>query len=182
MQQHPNQEKTARILLMVTLVPILPTFNLITKCHLQTIHTSERLWKAFSLPPLLVFRCPRNLMDFLLQETLTAKTYELPGIRHCGAARCITGAILVATDELTSHKARQVFKMKFAASCNSCNIAYLIFRSKCNQQYVGKTGRPLHCRITAIVLTSLKGGPKNPLCQNTSMAKDTHSRTRLSWR
>ena len=82
----------------------------------------------------------------MVQATLTAKTPESPGNCPCGAARCKTCAIL-ATDEFTSHKAGQVFKMKFAASCKSSNIVYLISCRRCSQQYVGKARQQLHCRI-----------------------------------
>ena len=147
MQQQPNQDKTARIPLVVTYHPIAPSFKSITKRHLPTLHTSERLREAFSLPPLIAFRRPRNLRDILVRATLTAKTYESPGNRSCGAARCKTCPILMATDEFTSHKTGQVFKMKFAASCKSSNVVYLITCRRCGQQYVGETGQPLHRRI-----------------------------------
>ena len=57
--------------------------------------------------------------------------------------------ILMATDEFTSHKTSQVFKMKSAAFCKSSNIVYLITCRRCGQQYVGKTGQPLHRRINS---------------------------------
>ena len=149
MQQHPNQDKTARIPLVVTYHPILPTFKSITKRHLSTLHTSERLREAFSLPPLIAFRRPKNLRDFLVRATLTAKTHESPGNRPCEAARCKTCPILMTTDEFTSHKTGQVFKMKFAASCKSSDIVYLISCRRCGQQYVGETEQQLHCRINS---------------------------------
>ena len=34
--------------------------------------------------------------------------------------------------------------MKFAASCKFSNIVILITRRRCDQQYVGETGQPLH--------------------------------------
>ena len=52
----------------------------------------------------------------------------------------------MTTDEFTSHKTGQVFKMQFA-SCKSSNIVYLISCRRCVQQYVGETGQQLHCRI-----------------------------------
>ena len=55
----------------------------------------------------------------------------------------------MATDEFSSHKTGQVFKMKFAASCTSSNIVYLITCRRYGQQYVGETGLPLHCRINS---------------------------------
>ena len=86
---------------------------------------------------------------FLAQATLTAKTYESPGNRPCGAAGCKTCPILMTTNGFTSHKTSQVFKMKFAASCKSSKIVYLITCRRCGQQYVGETGQLQHRRINS---------------------------------
>ena len=48
------------------------------------------------------------------------------------------------------------FKMKFAASCKSSNIVYLINCRRCGQQYVGETGQLLHRRINDHWLVLLK--------------------------
>ena len=42
-----------------------------------------------------------------------------------------------------------VASCKFAASCKSSEIVYLITCRRCGQQYVGKTGQPLHRRINS---------------------------------
>ena len=89
---------------------------------------------GISAPPTDSFRRPNNLRDFLVRATLTAKTYESPGNRPCGAAQCKTCPILMTTDEFTSHKTGQVFKMKSAASCKSSNIVYLISCRRCGHQ------------------------------------------------
>ena len=149
LQQHPNQDNTARIPLVVTYHPILPTFESITKRHLPTLHTSKWLQEAFLLPSLIAFCRPRNQRDFLVRATLTAKTYESPGNRPCGAAQCKTCPILMTTDEFNSHKTGQVFKMKLACSCKSSNIVYFINCRRCSQQYVGKTEHLLPCRINS---------------------------------
>ena len=61
LQTHPNQEKSARIPLVVTYHLIFPRVHLITKHHLSILHSSERLRRAVPLPPLITFRRPRNL-------------------------------------------------------------------------------------------------------------------------
>ena len=133
--------------LEVTYHPILPSFQSITKRHLPTLQTSERLRDAFLHPPLIAFRRPRNLRDLLVRAPLNAILNEMAGNRPCRAAGCKTCPILTATDEFTSYKTGQKFKMKFAASCKSSNIIYLITCRRCGQQYVGKTGQPLHRRV-----------------------------------
>ena len=147
LQSQPSQDKSARIPLVVTYHPILPSFQSITKRHFPTLQTSERLRGTFLHPPLIAFRRPRNLRDLLVRTSLNATQNETPGNRPCGAAGCKTCPILMATDEFTSHKTGQKFKMKFAASCKSSNIIYLITCRRCGQQYVGKTGQPLHRRV-----------------------------------
>ena len=55
----------------------------------------------------------------------------------------------MCTDEFTSRKTKKVFKMKLAATTKSSTIVYLITCRRCSQQYVGKTGQPLNCRINS---------------------------------
>ena len=84
--------------------------------------------------PIIAFRHPRNLKDPLVRATLNATRYEMPGNCLCGAAGCKTCLILTATDGFTSHMTGQKFKMKFATSCKSSNIVYLISCRRFGQQ------------------------------------------------
>ena len=73
--------------------------------------------------PLIAFRRRRNLRDLLVRVSLNATQNETPPGNHpCGAAGCKTCPILTTTDEFTSHKTGQKFKMKLTASCKSSNI------------------------------------------------------------
>ena len=147
LQLRPSQDKPALLPLVVTYHPILPSFQSITKRHLPTLQTSKRLQDAFLHPPLIDFRRRRNLRDLLVRASLNAIQNETPGNHPCGAAGCKTCPILTATDEFTSYKTGQKFKMKFTASCKSSNIIYLNTCRRCGQQYVGETGQPLHRRV-----------------------------------
>ena len=147
MQSKPNQEKPARIPVVVTYHCILPSFHLITECHLSILHTSERLQEALQHLPLIAFRRPRNLRDLLVRATLTITSHELPGNHSCGAPRCKTCPVLMATDEFSSYTTGKVFKVKFSASCKSSNVIYLITCRRCGLQYVGEMGQPLHMRV-----------------------------------
>ena len=110
--------------------------------------TSEWLQRAVPLPPLIASCRPINLRDLLVRASLTITGQEPPGNRPCGAAGCKTCPILTSTDEFTSHTTNQMFKINFVTSCKSFNIIiYLITCRRCGQQYVGKTGQPLHRRI-----------------------------------
>ena len=124
LQLKSNQENTARIPLVVTHHPILPSFHLTTKRHLSILHASDPLRRAFEHPPLIAFRRPRNLRDLLVRATLSTTPHESPGNFPCGASRCKTCPVLMATDEFSSTTGK-VFKVRFRASCKSSNVIYI---------------------------------------------------------
>ena len=88
LQLKQNQEKPARVPLVVTYHPILPSFHTTTKQHLPILQASERQWEAFRYSQLIAFRRPRNLKNFLVQSTLTSTPSKSPGNYPCGAPRC----------------------------------------------------------------------------------------------
>ena len=55
-QPRNDQEKSAGRPLVVTYHPTLSSLGIITRQHLNILHMSERLQKAFPLPPLIAFR------------------------------------------------------------------------------------------------------------------------------
>ena len=107
LQQKQNQDKSARIHLVVTYHPILPFFCATAKWPLLILHISERLWSAFWYPLLIAFCHPSNLKALLVKVTLTSTPSELPGNYPCRAFRCETCPILRAKDEFSSHYAQR---------------------------------------------------------------------------
>ena len=77
---------------------------------------------------------------------MTSTSHEEHGNKPCGAARCTTCLILLATDAFSSRTTGERFKVMIRASCKSSSVIYLIISRRCGQQYVAKMGRPLHCR------------------------------------
>ena len=147
LQTKQSQDKSARIPLMVTYHHSLPSFHSTTKRHLPNLHASERIREAFRLPPLIAFRHPRNLKDFLVRVALTSTPREPPGNYPCGVPRSKTCPILVASDEFSSHATGKSYKVKTRASCKSSNVIYLITCRRCGQQYAGETSQPFHLRV-----------------------------------
>ena len=80
---------------------------------------------------------------------MTFTFQELLGNHSCGASRCKTCPILLATDKFSSHATGQHFKIKVNASYKSSNLIYLIMCWRCGQQYVGETEPELHSRINS---------------------------------
>ena len=138
---------SARIPLVVTYNPILPPFHWTTNWYQSILQVSERLWRAFSSPPNIAFWRPKNLRDLLVLASLTSTSHEEPSTRPCTVARCKSCPILSAMDVFSSQTTGEQFKVKTRASCKSSTVIYLITCRRCGQQYVGKMGQPLHCRI-----------------------------------
>ena len=66
LQEHPNQDKSAQISLVVTYHWILLTFKSFTKLHLLTLHISEWLQEVFLLLLLISLCRLRNLKVLLV--------------------------------------------------------------------------------------------------------------------
>ena len=60
------------------------------------------------------------------RASFTTTTREVPRNRPCGPARCKTCPILTATDELSSHRTGERFKVRIPASCKSSNVILYI--------------------------------------------------------
>ena len=111
-----NQDKPASVQLMVTYHPIVPSFQSIMKCHFLIHHPAKQLQGAFSLPLLIAFHYPRYSRELLVLAALTYTCHEPPGNQQCRGAGCRMCSILMTTNEFTSHKTRQTFKMKMTAA------------------------------------------------------------------
>ena len=66
---------------------------------------------GISTPPLIAFRRLKNLKDLLVRASLTSTSDEEPGNELCGAARCKTCPILLATDAFSSHTTGEQLKV-----------------------------------------------------------------------
>ena len=148
----PNdQENSGRIPMVVTYHFILPSLGLTTRQYLYIPQTSEWLQRAFPLPPLIAFHCPKDLRDLLVRVELTPNvhTCKALGNQHCGAARCKTCPILMVKDEFTTHATGKQYRMRENTSCKLSKVIYLIKYKRCGHQDVGETGQPLQRSINS---------------------------------
>ena len=113
------------------------SFHLTTKHHLLILYTSEQLQRAFQCPPLIAFRCLKNLRDLLVWATLTSMSHQPPSNYPCRVSKCKTCPIVMAMDEFSGHTTGQSYKVNVSASCKSSNVIYLITCKRHGLQYVG---------------------------------------------
>ena len=101
-----------------------------------------------------------QLFDLLLrlkdlpQHTSHTATGKLPALRKepsliepCNNPKCITCTHLNCSPTFTSSVTKCAYPVRFAATCKSSNIIYLITCTKCKKQYVGLTTKQLNTRI-----------------------------------
>ena len=94
-------------------------------------------------------RCP-TLRDILVKSTLksTSTTYVRHGFFHCNRHNCSTCKHFSENSSFHSYYINKTFNIHGHITCSSTNLIYIITCSKCQKQYVSKTGRKLKTRIT----------------------------------
>ena len=68
-------------------------------------------------------------------------------ITRCKNRKCVTCTHLNCSSYFTSTVTNQSYPIRYAATCTSSNIIYLIMCTKCKKQYVGLTTTQLNTRI-----------------------------------
>ena len=139
---------TERVPLVTTYHPALTRLTHITRKHLPTLHTSEKLKKAIPNPRLIAFRRPRNLRDLLVHTSLRTPTPPTDaGNYKCNTPRCKTCHILSTSIIFKSNITGRRHKVRAHITCKTSNLVYLISCKRCSIQYVGETENPLHIRM-----------------------------------
>ena len=74
--------------------------------------------------------------------------FLLHGLFHCNRHHCSICKHSSKNSSFHSNHINKTFNIHGHISCNSTNLIYIITCSKCQKQYVGKTGRKLKTRLT----------------------------------
>ena len=111
--------------------PSLPNLNnVIKKCYPILIAT-EHCQEAFKDTPLLAYRCPKSLHDFLVKAKLKQSppnNATLPKkVTRCSDGHCRTCKLIThGTSSYTFHSTGEKRKILQNLSCSSNNLVYLI--------------------------------------------------------
>ena len=88
--------------------------------------------------PMMAFRRPKNLQDYLVRAKLRPVSNSdrgTKGTMHCKSNRCD----VTPSSSFTSHTTTRSYNINYQLDCNSNNVVYLITCKVCGQQYVGST-------------------------------------------
>ena len=134
--------------LVVTFHPDLPPLTRILRNNQCVINTSPRLRGALPEPPLVAYRRPPNLRNFLVRAAYGQKRATHEGNSRCNQPRCKTCAHIRTGTTLRSTTTGERFRVKATANCLTRNVVYVLECTKCSIQYVGETENALRVRLT----------------------------------
>ena len=141
--QTTQKEKNERIPFTLTYHPHnLAAKNIILK-DFKLLQNDNETGRIFSQPPLVSFKCDKNVGNFLVRSVL--KSDDQPGTFKCARKRCNTCPFIHDADKITGPK--RSIKITDRFTCTSANVIYCITCTLCKKIYIGETGRRLGDRF-----------------------------------
>ena len=108
------------------------------------------LKKCFLKPPLTAFRRQNNIRNYLIKSKIAPPPQlhpkrKLKGMSKCGKA--FTACPYILGGQKVRIDSEHTWRIEKKLNCESFNIIYLIICKKCNQKYIGTTGRQLKNKL-----------------------------------
>ena len=113
------------------------------------LHRSSRMREAMPELPIVGLRNPKSLRNILMPSSLPPLLpTPSPGVHKCSKKCVICSIHLDITPSFVSSVTQEIFHIRDPLSCESENIIYLLFCSKCpGSQYIGETQNSLWKRF-----------------------------------
>ena len=147
----PKQGTTRkRVPFVVTYHPGLPNIGGILKELHPLLSLSNRCKQAIHDLPMMAFRRPKSLKDYLVHAKLRPLDQDFlvtRGTHKCGSSRCDVCNYLIVGDRFSSLTTGTSYTINRGFDCNSRNVVYLINCKVCGFQYVGSTTTKFRLRF-----------------------------------
>ena len=127
----------------------LPKVRDIVDKNWSIIESSDELKDIYQSKPVMAFRRPKSLRDFLVRARLKPNSdddNQNGECRPCGRKRCQCCKMITSAGTVKSSSGATV-GLRQKTDCTTENVVYLISCSSCNKQYVGETKGPLNKRM-----------------------------------
>lgn len=143
-----NEDKNA-IPFVIEYNPSLPNIGLVINKYWDLLQLSQKssVKAVHTYKPILAYRRPKNLRDYLVHSSFVDRTDHFS--QACGRRRCSHCKNIIKTDVFTSTNTQAPFKMRYATSCTSQNVIYLIECKRCKMQYIGQTNQQVSKRMNS---------------------------------
>ena len=141
----PAQErkKNNRTPFVVTYHPGLPNIGGILRDLHPLLHMSDRCKKAIKECPMVAFRRPKSLKDYLVNARIRPdNNNSVPGNYRCSSTRCEicrNKNYLNIGNTFVSNTTGKSYNINYNLDCNSSSVIYLLSCKICGKQYVGST-------------------------------------------
>ena len=143
-----EKKENKRIPFTVTYHPGLPNIGGVLRDLHPVLQSSKRCKDAIKEVPMVAFRKPKSLSDYLVRARFTTSSnQEVKGTCKCNSNRCQICNFLSLGRSFHSHITKKEFSINYNLDCNSNNVVYLISCKKCNIQYVGSTTTKFRTRF-----------------------------------
>ncbi|KAG9460520.1 hypothetical protein GDO78_021300 [Eleutherodactylus coqui] len=142
-----RKNKNGRVPLVVTYNSQLEELRKTAKKLHHTLHKDGRLTTIFPDPPLLCYRQPPNLRNFIIRSALSSDTQK--GTYPCNVRSCKTCPHVRTTDRIQIPNTQQDYKIPGTFTCSTSDVVYLIRCSKypVGGVYVVETRQKLKARM-----------------------------------
>ena len=131
--------------------PRLPSIPQVVAKHWRSMITQNKYLKeCFVKQPLTAYRRQNNLRNFLIKSKVappppTHPKRNLSGMNTCG--KSCTACPYVQKGRYLKIDGQKTWEIRRKVNCNSFNIIYILICKKCQQKYIGTSGRQLQKRL-----------------------------------
>ena len=142
-----------RVVLAIRYHPKLPSATEIVGKHYRTmINSDPYLKEVFKKPPMIAYRRPKNLRDYLVRSKVppvrpNRPRRQLKGMHKCRKPRCVTDKYVEEGKVVRSTATKKVVEINGRVNCNDSNVIYVISCKRCPAQYVGLSTREFTDRM-----------------------------------
>ena len=144
-------KNSKRVVFAITYDPRLPSISKIFRKHHEVLKEDPAMATIFPEPPLVAYRRPQSLRDKLVKskvpEVPARPKREIQGIKKCLDVNCVTCPYVSPGKEVKCTATGEKFNINSPVSCDTENIIYCITCKRCQQQYVGQSGKGLGVRF-----------------------------------
>ena len=150
-KKHISDENTKKLFLILDYNPSLPPIKEWLLELWPILYKSSGTRKLVDVKPIVGYRRPRNLKEFLISSDLPERKWfpskKRISIPRCNRSACRHCPVLDKTGWVKSTSTGRKYRTQTRISCTSSNLIYLIQCNICKKQYVGQTRNKILTRL-----------------------------------
>ena len=146
------RDKPKRTIFCLTFDPRLPDISKILKKHFSVLIKDSFMRGCFGVnPPMVAWRKCDSLKKLLVKSRVPAPPprrppRDLPGMGRCLDTNCPVRPYVKVGREITCTNTGDKFTIQSYCNCHTTGAVYCITCLKCNEQYIGQSGREMRQR------------------------------------